>query len=747
MSELFLAGCTPTPLAFYLKALGIFRITVEQRDPNARAAWRNDSFVLDTKLNREDLIDFFANQYEPTPIVAPWNGGSGFYLQEGKLKEKDPESGKRKKTGIRNQETVATKTVAKIAASQLERLGAYREVIGLAKTAIEYFGIEEAPKEGEKMTLLTYVRNRFPDDFVKVLDSAFVILSDKVVAPPLLGTGLNDGNLDFSNNFMQRIAEVFGLDSPNSRTTKLSPNWLANALFADPVEDLAKSAIGQFNPYAAGGANASTGFESDSLINPWDFILMMEGALLFAGGAVKRLGSTSGQSMAYPFCVKHSGTGFGTSTLDDEDSSIARGEMWMPLWIEFASCSEITALFGEGRSEIRGRTARNGIDFFQASVMLGTARGISEFQRYGLLKRFGKNYFAIPLDRIRTSQNPEADLLAEIMGWLDQFRRQATKSSPKPPSSMTRALRRIEDGIIRFCKQPESSHVQQLLIAFGEGEKSLADSFRWTKENYLRPLFGLSPRWIELADDGTPEFRLAASLASLTSRFGKEWVSFRHHLEPINSSQSKCWWGEESDRRVVWNDGELTRVLNRIFQRRLLLEQGVAFESVRHFVRIPADLGDVSEFIEGRVDENRIAKLIWALSLIDFRKRVDLRQRSVNGFAPPSFYSLLKLCYPWRVPGSGDSDVPFPLVPMIHRRAADGQGTAASRLACRRLRASGFAPALREIVVDGDAARRAAAALVFPLWHGNFEKLRVLVTRTDKDLTSESELILTETRS
>jgi CRISPR-associated protein Csx17 len=46
---------------------------------------------------------------------------------------------------------------------------------------------------------------------------------------------------------------------------------------------LRDAAIGQFFPAAAGGDNSSSGFRAKSLLNPWDFILMIEGAVVFAG--------------------------------------------------------------------------------------------------------------------------------------------------------------------------------------------------------------------------------------------------------------------------------------------------------------------------------------------------------------------------------------------------------------------------------------------------------------------------------
>ncbi|MYK06172.1 MAG: type I-U CRISPR-associated protein Csx17, partial [Synechococcus sp. SB0670_bin_20] len=77
-----LDGCAPTPLAHYLKALGILRLVAEQADPEARGWWDGDRFRLATKLSRKELNAFFLNDYCPTPLVSPWNKGSGFFHEE-----------------------------------------------------------------------------------------------------------------------------------------------------------------------------------------------------------------------------------------------------------------------------------------------------------------------------------------------------------------------------------------------------------------------------------------------------------------------------------------------------------------------------------------------------------------------------------------------------------------------------------------------------------------------------------------
>ena len=84
---LALRGCAPTPLASYLKALGVLRlvsspanhVSGEAADPHARGWWENECFHLRTTLGQDALLGFFLHDYAPSPIIAPWNGGRGFY--------------------------------------------------------------------------------------------------------------------------------------------------------------------------------------------------------------------------------------------------------------------------------------------------------------------------------------------------------------------------------------------------------------------------------------------------------------------------------------------------------------------------------------------------------------------------------------------------------------------------------------------------------------------------------------------
>jgi CRISPR-associated protein Csx17 len=80
-----LRGCSPEPMAAYLKALGVLRLVSEQEDQEARAWWRGDTFWLESSLDEDGLVRFFLDRYSPTPIVGPWNGGSGFYEGDSKV--------------------------------------------------------------------------------------------------------------------------------------------------------------------------------------------------------------------------------------------------------------------------------------------------------------------------------------------------------------------------------------------------------------------------------------------------------------------------------------------------------------------------------------------------------------------------------------------------------------------------------------------------------------------------------------
>ncbi len=81
MPQVTLSGCTPEPLANYLKALAVLRLVAEQPDVSAKGWWKDGLFHLDSCFDEEGLTTFFLERYRPSPIVGPWGHAQGF-MQE-----------------------------------------------------------------------------------------------------------------------------------------------------------------------------------------------------------------------------------------------------------------------------------------------------------------------------------------------------------------------------------------------------------------------------------------------------------------------------------------------------------------------------------------------------------------------------------------------------------------------------------------------------------------------------------------
>ncbi len=730
MHTIPLPGCTPTPLAAYLKALGVFRILSQQRpDSTPRAYWQGNTFILSSALDRDALLDFLIHHYAPSPLVAPWNGGSGFMDGEDEpvISSVTRSLAPRfklyrdiiKDTFRVLDELGLTATAKEIRAAQEGRKLAKKAKDKAAeKDWDEKFKIAKATFLNAKALLLLRCRNCFPEAALEWLDASYVLTEEGAKYPPLLGTGGNDGNLDFTYNFMQRLGELFDLADPAASATPGARGLLDNALLATPISGLSSSLIGQFGPAANGGANASTGFDAKSTLNPWDFVLALEGALLFAAATIKRLEGTEPGQLVYPFCVQASGSGYGSSAPIDEEATRS-SEIWMPLWQAPIRLAELQTLLAEGRAQIGKRPVKNGVDFARAIASLGVDRGIGEFQRYGLYERNGNNYYAVPLQRLRVQRDSvTSDLLAASDGWIQRFFSKA--KAAKAPGSVARAARRLEAAILAQCAAAQTGHgptTQELLASLGDCERALATSAKWTAKNYLKPIPPLSPAWIKAAATADPEYRLAAALASLRLWVNKQFFPIRRHLEPVKVVPGDSAWAawDEDAADVVSSDGDATALLCAIMRRRLLLAQKLGGESWPEFASLSAWPADIAAFIEGRFDDERFIRLLWALSLVVFRDNdgtPQLPRPKSDETLPSAFYGQLKLCFAHRLP----EDRKVPVTPSIFHLAASGDGTRASEHALRRLHASSIPVAHVHIALSGQAAERTAAALLFPLW-------------------------------
>ena len=641
-----LPGCTPEPLMNYLKALGLLRI-INQLDSsaNVRAFWENGVFSLVCGRSADELIAEVSQRYSPTPILSPWNGEGGFLADSGATFENIATIEKEPSERFDPLRSVIA-AVRKIdglkafgsARDEAKELDKKKKKSSLNAGEKERLKDAKAAVKSLKDRIVYQVRSQFPEESLAWLDACMVVGTDGFKTAPVLGAGGVDGRMEFSANFLSNALLVV--------TDPRSEGWLRAALLETNNERLIGTSIGQFAPGRIGGPNATQGMEGNSMINPWDFVLMIEGSLFLAGASSRKMGTKGGGRASFPFTVLPSPAG--TETFVESDGVNGRGELWLPLWSRPASLGELQTLFSEGRAELNGRQARDGVEFARAVAGLGVDRGIKAFSRHGFLKRNGLAFLATPLGTFEVRHRSESDLIRELDVWLGTMRRSCGE---KTPARFRSALRQIERAIFDYCQHGGTGMFQRILISLGRAEALIASAPRFREEaKGLRPIAPLSSAWIAAANDRSDEFRVALALASIFE--GEPKVgSIRRNLEPVEARGRFMSWAEK-DRAVVWSARDLSNNLAAILTRRVMDAEHAGGRAhplkAGHF----APLNAVCRFLADELDENLIADLLWGLSLCDSRTYRPANQEASDSLPVPSSYALLKLLF---LPPSYDS--------------------------------------------------------------------------------------------
>jgi CRISPR-associated protein Csx17 len=677
-----LAGCAPLPLAAYLKALGVLRVLGGQADPGARGSWRGDAFVLTTRLDRDALLEFFTWEYRPTPLVAPWNGGSGFYPRDSKI------------------------GIEAIADSTAPRFAAYREAIAIGRELIG--DQDEAPTDEAKIEFIRACRVRLYELCAEWLDTALVLtIAGRVLYPALLGTGGNDGRLDFSNNQMQRLTELLSTTADEPRGD--SEALLESALFGAPVAGLFPGkAIGQFHPGATGGPSSTSSGIGRSLLNPWEYVLMLEGALLLRVTPARRVDAHTLPQAAAPFAVRAQAAGYASASPADESP---RGELWLPLWSTSATLAELRALLDDARLQTgpgRARRARGALDAAMAAARQGTARPVRELVRYGFVQRNGQAHLAVPLSRWRVASRPWNHLLDDIALWVDRNRQRST-SAPAALGQHVRAIERIMFALCRENHQPERWGA--LLCALGRFEDRMVARPSLV-EAPIAAVPALSPGWALAADDGSAEYRLAVALAS---QYSRDRDAIRYHCAARSPRHTVRYGGRFhisargtfGGRDLVWTGRDLIADLCALAWRRLVCSRAGSLGGFELRGRVWARLDDVHAFLTGSLDDARLAALARGLMAIRWQDarahRIKAHGIEAHGMPWP-VYALFRWLYRPDRPGAVD---PEPLRLLV----GDHLGEAV-RLALRRL---GHRDRAHAVATTPGLARRLAASLCFPI--------------------------------
>ena len=769
VNDIALTGCNPTPLASYLKALAVLRLVAEAGldeggDPQASGFWRDDVFVLRTRLTREQLCRYFLEWYRPTPLIAPWNGRAGF-LEGGdddddesevtQLADEAEDEGESTRIGT---EMVRAFTSATLHA----RFGPIKKAIeGFQRVhALDVLNVNRAKAKALEAEVKKNKKARLPvldgdEDRLRMLKAENIRLKAQVLLQlrneadegwlswfdacqslaqisstkeqdrnkpqhaPLLGKGGVDGSMDFGVNFQKRITELFDLTTGNP--LPICAVWLDHALFDLTTAGLIAIKPGQFHPGVGKFPNSGNGFLGEELGNPWNSMFSLEGAMLFATATSRRLESNDPGMLSAPFTVTSRVSGVGSASLCDESEKLTNGEIWMPLWTAPAAFDEVRCLLTEGRASINGRTARDGLDFARAVAKLGVDRGIKSFQRFGFLKRFGKAYLAAPLMRLPVRRNDAADLISDLerRDWLRSV--QQYGRGKLAPDSFRSAVHQLDTALFALTQQASREALQAVLRHVGRIDTALGISAKARKAVRV-PVPRLRKEWAMKADDDSAEFRIAVALAGLTLRGadGHAALHTRRHLVAVSESANK-----EGDRQweptsglAAWGVGPLANNLAALLHRRWLKAVTLGVEGEMLASQTGATCADVVAFIRGNTDDARIAELLAGLACVDLSQLAPLQGQS-EAVLPPTF-ALLKIFFtpesvlrPLRLL---PEDRSLRLPAEIPTRLASDDVQAAVMLAWQRLRALGInlpgRDPPRAVVADGP---RWLAALCIPL--------------------------------
>lgn len=487
MPDLRLDGCHSRPLISYLKALGLLRVVAEQTDPDAALRWRDGAAELRSKLDQEALAAFLLDSYRPSPVLSPWNGGSGFFPKDNHA------------------------ALKAIEAADDDRFDAWHEALRVAREALARLGLSEKPGDDDtKLALVRCLRSCWPDTAIRWLDAAIVLLMDGPAFPPLLGSGGNDGRYDISNNFAQAVVLALSLRADRDNH---APVWLDSALNGGSAPLVAMSLAHldrQKSPVNSPDGGA------DGFANPWDLVLAVEGSLALAAGAARRGAGATGTASA-PFTVTRTAAGYGSAVAGEK----GRAEIWLPLWPHWTAAPELETVLREGRAQVGRAGAASGLEFARAAAELGVARGISAFERYAVLERAGQANLALATGQIDVTPRPEVRVLHQVEQWTRRVTGLAGSDAPSAIRAAGRA----------FARAPSPADAERLIETIGEAEAALARSATTTGGG-PRPLRGGPAQgWLDAADDGSLEFTLAAALASLRDRAGThELPALRDYL-------------------------------------------------------------------------------------------------------------------------------------------------------------------------------------------------------------------------
>ena len=466
---------------------------------------------------------------------------------------------------------------------------------------------------------------------------------------PLFSKGGSEGSGNYVVRQQQYLAASFKDDPTKGR------HRLSSAINGDVYPELLETSklAGLFFPGFRGDPNIGQAFDAKFRVNPWDFILLIEGLLFFRAAVTRRLGVQKG-SAAFPFYCDASLGGsptIGIREVPESDRSISSGEIWCPLWDKPFDLGVIRSLLSEGRFQISGRTVRKAAQFALAVSRFGCDRGIPVFLRYGLIRRsgsYGKKDqtapLAIPLGSFPVARQPKLTLIEELIDFDEALGGRSgvyLGVGNNHPARLLSARASYDDAWFKAVSAAAGDSADDAVLNVSVAVGNLIREFGVTRgrvrsgrgdkaaspKSANAPLPpALSRNWADLKPNESPsEFRLARALASLlpwgkhARKPGQPAVgSLMTNLVPLALYGTRWTWDELS-RSPVWSEGAtLIANLAAVLRRRLVDSKSCNGDGLPLASFYGASFVDLLAFWNGQVDETRLAQFARALALVNF---------------------------------------------------------------------------------------------------------------------------------
>jgi CRISPR-associated protein Csx17 len=274
---------------------------------------------------------------------------------------------------------------------------------------------------------------------------------------------------------------------------------------------------------------------------------------------------------------------------------------------------------------------------------------------------------------------------------------------------------------------------------------------RATANEHLQPIPRLSPEWLLAAGDADAEVRIAKAVASQTGPLDRRSATLfgpvRAHCVPLDpaSGFTRFATGADAllkDPRVVWTGRNLVSDLGQMALRRVIEHQRFGSSAFPLQGRAFAPLDDVASFLDGALDEARIAGLARAFMAVDW-PIAPAPGAPPSPDRPSAVHAVFRLAYapePVAACEAGAERVYEPRCdPAPIRLLLAGHLDAAAKAALARLGTRGVRSKIRLAVGSPALAARLAASLAIPVAPRDLARLLVLIDKPRRALAELDE--------